>query len=226
MQLITLISLLPAVALAQYGYGDSSGATATNAVAKATQTSSVKGVHIVKVAQNGSFVFEPNSMTVPVGDTVEFHFWPKSHSIAQSSFDKPCQPLDDTSFFSGPVAVSSGMSPTTYSIKVTSAGPIWYYCATGQHCQAGMGGVINPPAANATRTIENYIKAAALPGVNNIAPQSVQGGTLGPAATADGASASGTTSSPSSTSTPGAASRGAVSWGLLGVAGLIGAAFV
>jgi plastocyanin len=220
MQFITLLAALPAVALAQYNYGGSDSASTTLAQkAAATAAAATNGIHIVKVGQTG-LTFEPNNMTVPVGDTVEFHFWPKAHSVAQSSFDNPCQPLNTTSFFSGPVAIASGMSPTVYSIKVTSAGPIWYYCATGTHCQSGMGGVINPPAANQTRTITNYLAGAAKAQANT-APSTVQGGTLGAAA----AAASGT-ASPSATSTPGAASRGAVSWGLLGVAGLIGAAVI
>lgn len=48
----------------------------------------------------------------------------------------------------------------------------------------------------------------------------MQGGVLGAAA------ANATTASPTASATPGAANRGAVSWGLLGVVGLIAGAFV
>lgn len=75
-------------------------------------------------------------------------------------------------------------------------------------------------AANASRTIDSYLELAK-DQTSNTAPLAVQGGSLGAAATGTP-----TGTSPSSTSTPGAANRGAVSWGLLGVMGLVGAAFV
>lgn len=54
----------------------------------------------------------------------------------------------------------------------------------------------------------------------------MQGGTLG-AAAANGTTATPSTSStPSASSTPGAGNRAAVSWGLLGVVGLVAGAFV
>lgn len=224
MQFTTLaIALLPTVALAQYGYDTpSTTSTTLTPVAKAAASSSaVNGVHIVKVGKDNLLTFEPNTITAAVGETVEFHFWPKAHSIAQSSFDKPCVPLSDSSFFSGPVVIASGMSPTVYSINVTAATPIWFYCATGAHCQNGMGGVINPPAANATRTLTNYLAVAKANNVNE-APAKVQGGVLGAAAVAGSP-----TASPSASTTPNAASgAAAVSWGLLGVAGLVAGAFV
>lgn len=89
-----------------------------------------------------------------------------------------------------------------------------------------MGGVINPPAANATRTLTNY-KAGAKNVAQASTPAQVQGGRLG-AATVGGTTPSGTASgtSPSKPTNTGAAGRDAVSWGLMGVAGLIGAAFL
>lgn len=223
MQYLALLSMVPAALAAGYGYGSSDASTVTPVAAAQTSgaSSSMNGIHVMKVGQNG-LTFEPESMTVPVGDTVEFHFWPKAHAVARSSFDKPCQPLNATSFFSGPVQVASGMSPTVFSIKVNDTNPIWLYCSTGSHCQSGMGAVINAPTANATRTISNYkVLAAAAP--SNVVPAQVQGGRLG------AAQVSGTPSgtSPTASITPtGAASRGAISWGLLGGAGLIAGAIL
>lgn len=84
-----------------------------------------------------------------------------------------------------------------------------------------MGGVINPPTANATRTLTNY-KALAQNVQQADTPAQVQGGRLGAAATG---SPTGTVQSGVPTPT-GGANRGAISWGLLGVAGLVGAAFL
>ncbi|KAL8801805.1 MAG: hypothetical protein Q9182_004212 [Xanthomendoza sp. 2 TL-2023] len=43
---------------------------------------------------------------------------------------------------------------------VNDTKPIWYYCSQGDHCQNGMVGVINPPAANKSRTIESFTALA------------------------------------------------------------------
>lgn len=47
-----------------------------------------------------------------------------------------------------------------FTVLVKDTKPMWFYCATANHCQSGMAGVINPPAGNAERTLANY-KAAA-----------------------------------------------------------------
>ncbi|EQB56238.1 hypothetical protein CGLO_03775 [Colletotrichum gloeosporioides Cg-14] len=247
----TLLALLPAVAMAQYGYGsddaaDSSSMTTTASAAAASSSSSASGtVHVVKVG-DGGLTFSPNDVKAAVGDTVEFHFYPKAHSVAQSSFDKPCEPLSNgtaTGFFSGPVPVSSGEGADVFSVKVEDASPKWFYCATAQHCQGGMVGVINAPSSGG-RTVDAY-KEAAAKAEKNVAPASTGGGTLGPAATGSpsssggsGTSASGTSAasgtaasgsaSASRTSSPSAGieARGDIRWGLLSfgmaVAGVVG----
>ncbi|KAF3802579.1 putative GPI-anchored cupredoxin [Colletotrichum gloeosporioides] len=247
----TLLALLPAVAMAQYGYGsddaaDSSSMTTTASAAAASSSSSASGtVHVVKVG-DGGLTFSPNDVKAAVGDTVEFHFYPKAHSVAQSSFDKPCEPLSNgtaTGFFSGPVPVSSGEGADVFSVKVEDASPKWFYCATAQHCQGGMVGVINAPSSGG-RTVDAY-KEAAAKAEKNVAPASTGGGTLGPAATGSpsssggsGTSASGTSAvsgtaasgsaSASRTSSPSAGieARGDVRLGLLSfgmaVAGVVG----
>lgn len=250
----TLLALLPAVAMAQYGYdsdasdgGDSSSAaaaattTTTAAAAAASSSSSASNVHVVKVG-DGGLTFSPSDIKASVGDVVEFHFFPKAHSVAQSSFDKPCEPLTNgtaVGFFSGPVPVSSGESADVFTLEVKDANPRWFYCATGTHCQSGMVGVINAPSGG-QKTLEKYAAAAAK-APKNVAPASTGGGSLGPAATGtpsstsgsggDGpaASASGSAAaSASSTSRPnaGVETRGSVRWGLLSfgvaVAGVLG----
>ena len=152
---LLLASLLPStLALAQYGGSSDSSSTSSAATSSSTGTATAKdGVHIVRVGQSASgqagLIFEPNDLKVPTGDTVEFHFWPQAHSVAQSTFAAPCQPVNASTggqgFFSGPVKVASGMSPTTWSVKVNGTDPIWFYCATGKHCQGGRVGVINAP---------------------------------------------------------------------------------
>ncbi|KAF6810640.1 extracellular serine-rich protein [Colletotrichum sojae] len=224
----TLLALLPAAVMAQYGYGNEAAAATTSA--SGSSSSSIAGVHVVKVG-DGGLTFSPNDIKAAVGDVVEFHFYPRAHSVAQSSFDKPCEPLSNgttTGFFSGPVAVSSGVGAEVFTVEVKDENPKWFYCATAQHCQGGMVGVINAPASGA-RTVEQYAKAAAA-AAQNVAPSSTGGGSLGAAATAPPSSASGSGSAPSASSSTapsaGIEARGDVRWGLLSlgmaVAGVFG----
>ncbi|THW81162.1 hypothetical protein D6D18_08974 [Aureobasidium pullulans] len=99
--------------------------------------------HSIDVGEDG-LVFSPNSTTAAVGDTVTFHFYPRAHGVARSSYSSPCAAMDN-GFNSGFVKVASGESNTTFTITVNNTDPIWYYCPQGDHCQAGMVGVINPP---------------------------------------------------------------------------------
>jgi uncharacterized cupredoxin-like copper-binding protein len=116
-------------------------------VASAQQT-----VHVVSVStvSNNSLVFTPDNIKVPAGDMIQFQFRAGNHSVAQSTFDNPCTPISEhtnqTGVFSGfqPVAASMamGMVPT-WTISVQNTNPMWFYCATGKHCQAGMVMVVN-----------------------------------------------------------------------------------
>jgi plastocyanin len=100
--------------------------------------------HIVVVGNN-SIEFFPNTLSAKTGDTVTFRFWPKNHSIVQSTFASPCKPLDG-GIWSGFIPSSTGASQDTFQIKIQNdTTPIWYYCSQMKHCQGGMVGVINPP---------------------------------------------------------------------------------
>lgn len=115
-------------------------AVATSAVAG----SAFAADHIVVAGKSG-LTFEPANITAAEGDTVTFKFWPKSHSVAQSAFATPCEPMQN-GFWSGFVPVEKGASSTTFQIKITNASqPLWYYCSRATHCQDGMVGVINAP---------------------------------------------------------------------------------
>jgi len=116
-----------------------------------------------------SFIFNPSTITNAAnGDIVQFVFSGTvgPHSVVQSSFDKPCQPITG-GFNSGFVNPSStGVSAPPYeeyNLTVTDAGtPIWFYCAQSQpkpHCLAGMFGSINSPTSGAD-TFPAYESAA------------------------------------------------------------------
>jgi len=142
-----------------------------------SKTVSLTGVTHSVVAGLGGLHFDPDNVVAQVGDVVEWHFLPKNHSVAQSSFGSPCKPLDATSFFSGFQPTPSGQAPNVFQIVVTDNNPIWYYCAQtdGNHCQAGMAGVINQNFNSQTNTLAKYMAAAADTGVSVIPPV-IQGG--------------------------------------------------
>jgi plastocyanin len=112
------------------------------------QSSSVT-VHVVTVgAANGSLTYSPSKINAEVGSMIQFQFMPKNHTITQSNFDKPCEPLamhsNVAGIFSGfmPVAADATSIPT-YTIVVNHTETMWMYCSQGMHCQAGMAMVIN-----------------------------------------------------------------------------------
>jgi len=230
-----VLAALP-VAFAQgYGSGDSSSSsvsTATSSAAATVETVSGKTVHVVEVG-NGALTFVPNSISAAVGDIVEFHFYPASHSVAQSSFAAPCTPLNSSAFFSGPVPSTSGVAAKTFQLTVNSTAPIWFYCATLKHCESGMGGVINQ-AATGGKTIDAYIAAAKNVSAT-VVPTNIQGGNLA-AALVDSGSSSSSTSTPSGTATgssanststtksAGVEARGSVRWMLLSFTGAVAVA--
>jgi plastocyanin len=97
---------------------------------------------------NGSLTYWPDNIVAAKGDMVQFQFMPKNHTVTQSNFDNPCQPIsmhsNVTGVFSGfmPVAADATDIPT-YTILLNDTKPMWIYCSQGKHCQSGMSMVIN-----------------------------------------------------------------------------------
>ncbi|KAL8679677.1 MAG: hypothetical protein Q9224_007012 [Gallowayella concinna] len=95
-----------------------------------------------------------------------------------------------------PVKPDAAMMPS-YTIMINDTKPIWYYCSQGDHCQDGMVGVINPPAANKSRTIESFT-ALANKATENLSPG--QSLSTSSSSSSSGSSSSGSSSSGSSNS--------------------------
>lgn len=175
--------------------------------------------HFISVAnRTGGLVFVPETLTAAEGDTVTFRFWPKNHSVAQSTFAQPCSPMNN-GFWSGfvPTTDSQKVADMTFTMEVKNASaPIWFYCTQGQHCQAGMVGVINPPRQG-PNTLAAYKNASSL-AQRNVSPTSTAGAggmiQMGNGTAADNTTGSG---APSST---GAASHLAGSAAFAGLSGL------
>ncbi|KAH7342662.1 Cupredoxin [Rhexocercosporidium sp. MPI-PUGE-AT-0058] len=202
-------------------------------------------VHVVRVgSMNGSLAYYPNNIKAAVGDMVQFQFAPNNHTVTQSTFDAPCQPIaansNVTGIYSGfmPVSASSTTTPT-YTIMVKAATPMWLYCSQGKHCQNGMTMVINEnTAANSSRSLSAYQALAAkstvnLPGVavgggssNTTAGTGTGTGTESGSGTGSGTSPSGTasgTSAPQAT-TSGSAAHHVRAGDAMGLGGLFAVA--
>ncbi|KAI1462107.1 hypothetical protein F4805DRAFT_194135 [Annulohypoxylon moriforme] len=132
----------------------------------------------IDVGFDGNLVFNPNNVTELVGTVLEFGYNPQNHSIVQSSFDKPCQPLDGG--FAAPfVPTMQTPSGVTFEVMVQNANPIWFYCAQTKktHCQAGMVGSINA-AATGDKTFSAFAALASKAPPSTIPPNTPLLGTL------------------------------------------------
>ncbi|KAH9936873.1 uncharacterized protein BXZ73DRAFT_100288 [Epithele typhae] len=113
----------------------------------------------ILVGQTGgkmALAFSPNNINATKGEVITFLFngMPGNHTVAQSSFATPCEPLA-SGFDSGYVLVKNGTSGPfpTFNLTITDeTTPIWFYCAQVlgpngplAHCPAGMVGAINAP---------------------------------------------------------------------------------
>ncbi|KAI1001178.1 hypothetical protein K3495_g7020 [Podosphaera aphanis] len=130
-------------------------------------------VHVVKVgSSDNALTYTPSKVTANVGDMVQFQFASGNHTVTQSTFDKPCEPMSKdasspTGIFSGfmpiplapPGGTNAAMMPT-YTVMVKDKTPIWIYCSQAKHCQKGMAMVINENASKPDKSLENYVIAA------------------------------------------------------------------
>ncbi|KAH8676456.1 hypothetical protein BGZ60DRAFT_482931 [Tricladium varicosporioides] len=130
---------------------------------------------------NKSLVFTPNEVTAQPGDILQFQFSRINHTVTQSSFSSPCQPLSAP----GVEPINSGFIPTTanatevvtFNVPINDTKPIWMYCAQGPHCMLGMVLSINAPTTG-NETFAAY-KAASAQAKANIPAAAVKGGVMG-----------------------------------------------
>lgn len=128
----------------------------------------------------GFFQFNPNNITASEGSVITFEFSgnPGNHSITQSSFANPCQPLSG-GFDSGWVFIPQGQTDNipTWNLTITNGStPLWFFCkqlVPQPHCKSGMVGAINAPTSG--NTFSAFQQAAASssgnPGVSRQPPR-------------------------------------------------------
>ncbi|KAH8998300.1 Cupredoxin [Lactarius hatsudake] len=174
-----------------------SAALATIAAATSASAADIQ----VQVGSNG-LSFSPNSVNASVGDTVSFVFFPKNHTVTQSSFAAPCQPLAsgiDSGF--QPVAAGATTAPS-FSVTINATTPLWFYCRQSSHCESGMVFAVNPTANKSFETFQATAKASSSDGTPPSAASSASGSTASsPSSTSTGSSSSSTGKSNSALTT-------------------------
>ncbi|KAH8822721.1 hypothetical protein DL96DRAFT_308513 [Flagelloscypha sp. PMI_526] len=110
--------------------------------------------HLVYVGVNGSF-FSPSTVAAQANDVISFIFGADVHAVRQSTFEKPCTPLDG-GFSSGLAGIkgvgftgATGQPIPVWNLTVSNASrPLYFMCDSIDpvfHCSAGMVGIINSP---------------------------------------------------------------------------------
>ncbi|KAH7138319.1 Cupredoxin [Dendryphion nanum] len=116
--------------------------------------------------ENNGLHFEPQNVVAEVGDWIEFHFLAKNHTVVQSSFEKPCEPLaGGNGIFSGfnfATPPGAGENKNVFTFQIKDKNTIWYYCSqtAGDHCQSGMTAVINQNFNNNDKTLAKHKELA------------------------------------------------------------------
>ncbi|KAI4623028.1 uncharacterized protein J4E87_006121 [Alternaria ethzedia] len=99
--------------------------------------------------------FIPNTITAAVGDIVQFQFSNGNHTVTQSTADTACTPMEG-GIHSGHIPFEDGQTDVgTFNMPITSADPMFLYCATGPHCQEGQVMMVNPAS---TQQLADYVK--------------------------------------------------------------------
>jgi plastocyanin len=184
-------------------------------VVLATLASTVSAANIQVQVGSSGLTFSPSSVNATVGDTVTFVFYPKNHTVTQSSFAAPCQ-ANSTGIDSlyQPVTANASNVPS-YSVTVNNTQPTWFFCKQTGHCQQGMVFAINPTANKTFEAFQAAAKASSADGAPSSTTNSTGSGSGSGSSSASGSAASASSSSNSN----GAVAVGARAGGVLAVVG-------
>lgn len=108
-------------------------------------TTTLAATFTVAVGKDGT-KFTPDFVRANQGDEIIFEFYPKNHTITQSTLAQPCVPIangGDSGYI--PVAADVQQRPTKRLVVQDSVTPLWFYCKQGTHCsKGGMVFAVNP----------------------------------------------------------------------------------
>jgi len=102
-------------------------------------------VHQIQVGPGGQLAFMPNSITIFLGDSVEWDFVSAGHNVAQAAAQPPCMVLPGGFKSTLPlynVSQSFTWTPPTADV-------FYFLCTVPGHCQEGMSGMIIVASNNA-----------------------------------------------------------------------------
>ncbi|KAI0806452.1 Cupredoxin [Xylaria sp. FL0064] len=121
--------------------------TATISAGATTTVAGTGATHTVQVGGSAGLAYSPSEIQANVGDMVIFTFMSQNHTVTQSSFATPCDPLAggmDSNF--QPNKDNSVVPAPQVAMQVMTTDPIWFYCKQTGHCGKGMVFSINPTA--------------------------------------------------------------------------------
>ena len=118
-------------------------ATRSNNSPQSTASLSTTAIHFVDVGAQSQSLFNPIQIDAAVGDIVVFRFLRFNHTVTQSTFDSPCEPMGgfDSGFQYYNPLNQTGVINQVLPFLVRDSEPTWFYCRQSipqLHCSAGM----------------------------------------------------------------------------------------
>ncbi|KAI1428800.1 Cupredoxin [Xylaria sp. FL1777] len=130
------------------GAAETTVGTATISAGATTTVAGTGATHTVQVGGSAGLAYSPSEIQAAVGDMVIFTFMSQNHTVTQSSFAAPCDPLEgglDSNF--QPNKDNAVVPAPQVAMQVMNTDPVWFYCKQTGHCGKGMVFSINPTAA-------------------------------------------------------------------------------
>ncbi|KAI0194847.1 hypothetical protein EV127DRAFT_201262 [Xylaria flabelliformis] len=130
------------------GAADTTVGTATVPAGATGTVAGTGATHTVQVGGSAGLAYSPSEVQAAVGDMVVFTFMSTNHTVTQSSFATPCDPMAggmDSGF--QPNKDNAVVPAPQVAMQVMTTDPIWFYCRQTGHCGKGMVFSINPSAA-------------------------------------------------------------------------------
>lgn len=127
--------------------------------------------HTVIVAPSqGVLRYVPAFVNAAVGDTVMFKWGANNHTVTKGSALLPCNKSEDA--VTGTFASGLQVKDFTFTQRVNTTEPTYFYCAAPTHCDKGMFGIINPGSAAGSNTSAGVWMPAHNSSTNSSAPAS------------------------------------------------------
>ncbi|KAI0453168.1 Cupredoxin [Xylaria acuta] len=129
------------------GAADTTVGTATVPAGATGTVAGTGATHTVQVGGSAGLSYSPSEVKAAVGDMVVFTFMSTNHTVTQSTFAAPCDPMAggmDSGFQAN--KDNAVVPPPQVAMQVMTSDPIWFYCKQTGHCGKGMVFSINPTA--------------------------------------------------------------------------------